>query len=115
MSMISSIFLLLPSETWVLLLMAAGIMMIIGFRKAALGLAGTVLLLALFSPFIEALVDALPTWLLLTIMIFFIMSLLRFILGERMADHLIAHLLYDIILMPLRFIGWLFRGPRRRV
>lgn len=112
--MINSILLLLPPETWVCLLVLAGILMIIGFRKAALSIVGSVLLLALLSPFIDALVDALPTWLLVIMMIFFVMSLFRFILGERVADHLIAHLLYDIILMPFRFIGWVFRGPSRR-
>lgn len=112
--MINSILLLLPSETWMLLLLAAGFMMIFGFRKAALSLVGSVLLLAFFSPFIDALFDLLPTWILVVLMIFFVMSLLRFILGERVADHLIAHLIYDIILMPFRFIGWVFRGPGRR-
>jgi hypothetical protein len=112
--MMQALLFLLPREFWVLLLMAAGIMMMIGFRKAALGIVGSVVLLALLSPFIDSLIDALPTWILIILMIFFAMSLLRFVFGRGVADHLISHLLYDVILMPFRFIGWLFRGPTRR-
>lgn len=112
--MMLGLLLIAPPETWVCFLGFAGILMIIGFRKVALGLAGSVLLLALFSPFIDALVDLLPPWILVIMMIFFVISLLRFIFGERVADHLIARLLYDVILMPFRFVGWVFRGPGRR-
>ena len=113
--MINSILFLLPPETWVCLLVLAGILMIIGFRKAALGIVASVVLLAIFSPFIDSLIDALPTWILIILMIIFVMSILRFVFGRGVADHLIARLLYDVILMPFRFFGWLFRGPRRRV
>jgi hypothetical protein len=86
----------------------------LGFRKAAFGLVGSIILLALLSPLIDSLVDALPMWILAIIMLFFVTSFFRFIFGRRVADHVIAHLLYDVILMPFRFIGWVFRGSRRR-
>lgn len=113
--MINALILLVPQEAWICLIVLAGFLMIFGFRKAALSLVGAVVLMALLSPFIDALVDVLPTWILIIMMILFFMSLLRFILGERVADHLIAHLLYDVILIPFRFIGWVFRGSRRGV
>jgi hypothetical protein len=112
---VRSLLFLLPSETWICIIVLAGFLIIIGFRKAGFSLIGGVVLLALFSPFIEAFVELLPTWLLIIIMIFFAMSLLRLIFGERAADHVIGRLLYDIILLPFRFIGWFFRSSRGRI
>ena len=102
-------------ETWILLLAAAGIIMMIGFRKTAAGLAGSVMLLALLLPFIQTLMNTLPMWVLVVIMVVFGMSLFRLIFGRRVADHLIARILYDFIRLPFRFFGWIFRGPGRRV
>lgn len=113
--MIQPLLCLFPPETWVCLLALAGILMVIGFRKAAFGLAVSVLLIAMLSPFIDSLIYELPPWILAVLMFLCGISLLRLILGRRVADHIIGRLLYDLIRMPFRFIGWIFRGPGRRV
>jgi len=113
--MMQTLIYILPQETWICFLLLAGFLMMFGFRKAAAGLVGTIVLLAIFSPFIDALVASLPTWVLAVIMFFFAMSLIRLIFGRFVADYVVAHLLYDLIVMPFRFIGWLFRGPGRRI
>lgn len=113
--MIQALIFLLPQETWICLLVLAGFLLMFGFRKAAVSLIGTIILLALFSPFIDALVESLPTWMLVLLMLLTALSFLRLVFGGRIADQVIAHLLYDILLLPFRFIGWLFRGSGRRI
>jgi hypothetical protein len=113
--MINALLFLLPQEAWICLLVLAGFFMMFGFRKVAVGLVGTVVLLAIFSPFIDALIESLPMWILVMMMLLFVISLFRFIIGRRVADHVMAHLLYDVIVMPFRFIGWLFRRRDRRI
>lgn len=110
--MMQRLIYLLPQEAWIVLLVLGGFLMMFGFRKAAVGLIGTVVLMAIFSPFIDALMESLPMWILVIIMLFFALSLFRFMIGRRVADHVTAHLLYDVIVMPFRFIGWLFRRRR---
>lgn len=111
--MINALLLLVPQEAWLCLIVLGGLLMILGFRKAAMSLIGGVILMALLSPFIEPLLDLLPTWILVLLLIFVFMSVLRLFLGERVADHIIARLLYDIIVLPFRFIRWVFTGSRR--
>jgi hypothetical protein len=106
------LFLATP-EMWILLLVIAGLLMIIGFRTTGLQLLGGVILLIIFTPFLESLIDILPLWLLIILTFFCLVSLLRLFLGARIADQLIADLLYDLIRFPFRFLGWLLRPVRR--
>jgi hypothetical protein len=109
-----AIALLLPEEMWICLIVLAGFLVMTGFRKAGLALLGSVVLMSLLSPFLDSLLNALPVWMLLVLMFFFALSLFKLLFGRNVADHVIAHILYDMIRMPFRFIGWLFRGSRRR-
>lgn len=102
---------ILPPETWVMLLSLSGVLMIIGFRRAAFSLAMFVIALALFFP----LLSAIPAWMTIIAMICGLMMLARFILGRRTTDFLVALLLHDIILLPFRLIGWLSGKTRRRI
>ncbi|HED00475.1 MAG TPA: hypothetical protein ENN18_08835 [Proteobacteria bacterium] len=114
MSMINALFLLLPENAWVLMLILASILMIIGFRKAALGLVGSVCLLALLGPLVDTFMNALPDWLLVLLLFGFVLFLFRLVLGRRVADNVISFLLYDLIRAPFRLVLWIFRGMRRR-
>jgi hypothetical protein len=112
--MINALLFLVPEQAWVLVLVVAGILMILGFHKMAWTLVGSIILLALLSPFIDALIDVLPLWLITILIVIFSISFFRLIFGRRIADNVISYLIYDLIRAPFRFIFWLLRGPIRR-
>jgi len=106
---------LIPEEAWIGALIVAAIMMIIGFRRVALKLVGAIIMMGLLSPFIDFFVQQLPSWLLPILFLMFILLMMRRMLGQGIADRLIAHLLYDLIRAPFLFIGWFLRGMKPRI
>ncbi|MGV8080940.1 MAG: hypothetical protein AB2L22_12900 [Syntrophales bacterium] len=111
--MMRMLLFLAPPETWMLLLMFASLCLVIGLRKIATTILGGILMMALFTPFLEALINILPTWMLILLMVFAVLSIFRLIVGRRVAAHFFALVLHDLFLLPFRFIGWLLRGPGR--
>jgi hypothetical protein len=111
--MLNRLLFFIPEEAWIYFLIIAGLMMILGLRKAALKLVVSIILLALFSPFLDALIKAIPAWMLGLLFIGFIFSMIRLLLGKRVADNVISFLIYDLIRAPFRIVGFLFtRGGR---
>ena len=117
----------LPDQAIVLVIMAIGLALICGFVNArrAFALIGGIALMLVLSPFIGALINALPSWLLLGLLVFLGLSLLRaisnFSIGTRSTDHMVGILAADVIrlgfravffvlTLPFRALGWLFRG-----
>lgn len=112
--MLSLLISFLPQETWILVLMAGGFLIILGFRKTGFSLIGTVILLAIFFPFVESFFSALPPEIQGLLFVFFILSLARLLLGRRIMENVISRLIYDLIKMPFIFVAWFFRVPNRR-
>jgi len=108
--MFRTFLMFIPQEAYLVALVCAGLLMVLGFRQIATGIIGTIVVLALFGPFIDALVDSLPSWLFALLILGFVLSIFRLIFGRGVTDQLIAFLLYDLLLAPLRFIRWLIRG-----
>jgi hypothetical protein len=108
------LILLVPQEAWLPLMVIGGLLIIIGFRRAGLGIIGTICMLALFVPFFDALVYALPEELFWPLMIVCSFMVIRAIFGRRVMDNLLSYLLWEIIRAPFRFLGWFFRGMGRR-
>lgn len=104
----------LPQEAWILVLMAGGFLIILGFRKIGFSIIGIVILLALFSPFLESFVSALPAEIQGLLFLFFCFFVVRLLLGRRVIEHVLAHLVYDLIKIPFKFLSWFFRVPNRR-
>jgi hypothetical protein len=106
----------LPDEALVLVIMAAGFALMLGFRRAAAGLLGTVVLFALLGPIIEGLVAGRsPGWQFLIIVLVglvLLRAVILLLLGRQTASHLAALLLHDLILLPFRTVGWRFRRGR---
>jgi hypothetical protein len=78
-SMIPS--LLIPDTVLLPLLVMAGLLMIIGFRKAASGIMVFVLIGAfspMFEPIVEGLINALPWWAVFLLVVFIVLQVLRF-------------------------------------
>jgi hypothetical protein len=96
----------IPDEALPLLLAMAGFLIILGFRKAAGGMIGLVLISAcspLFEPIVEALIDSLPGWALLLLVFFLLLKILRFV-GELFLGPEVWGGVFSA------FILWLFRS-----
>lgn len=108
----------IPDEAFVVLIALLGLALILGIlsRQVVFSILGTIILIALLSPFIEALFDSLPLWLVLTIAFIFILSIGRAILtllfGKGATEHLVGSIIYSIFTMPFRFVGFILRGGR---
>jgi len=111
---------LLPDEALPLVVVAAGLMMILGFRQAALSILGMVLLFPILAPFVEALFGELPPWVSLVILAFIGLAILRglaaLLIGQRAADTMVGSLAADVVrivvgtlFFPLRVAWWAFR------
>ena len=113
--MFTALLMFIPEEAYALALVFAGLLMIIGFRRLAMQILGTILFFAFFGPFIDAMIETLPPWLFGLLMLLFVLSLFRMVFGKGVTEHLIAFLLHDLLMAPFRFIRWLLRGfgPRR--
>ncbi|MCU1264378.1 MAG: hypothetical protein JWM21_696 [Acidobacteria bacterium] len=115
----SLLWALLPDEFMPLAIAGIGLAVILGFlrlRKAA-ALIGGICLLLISGPFFDAIFDSLPTWIFLLMLpiaaILVIRWLVRLVIGERAADHLVGSLAADLcrglILLPFRLLGFLFK------
>ena len=103
-----------PQEAWLPLMVVAGILVILGFRGIGLKIFGGIILLALLSPFIKGLIEALPTPLLVLLLIALPFIFFRMIFGRRVSENVLSEFLWALIKAPFRFVGWLFRSPYRR-
>jgi len=116
----------LPDEAMVLVIAGIGLALMFGFirGRAAMALLGTVILTLLAGPFIDALLDTLPGWVILLLLLFVVLALFRGVLslflGERAAAHAAGILAADVIragfrllflllLLPFRILWWAFR------
>ena len=110
----------LPVSLIPLLMVCTGLALVLGIisRRAAFGFIGFLLLIVIFTPFVEALFNSLPLWLILVFMVGLVFSLftgvLRTVFGRGATDHFVGQLMYAVFTMPFRFIGYLI-GRRRRL
>jgi len=112
--MTNPLLLIFSPETWMCLLVLAGIFMVIGLREIAIRIVGCVILMALLYPFIQSLLCVIPMWSIFILMFFFIISIFRFLFGSRVADFVIGRIMYDLIVLPFHMIGWFLSPTRRR-
>jgi hypothetical protein len=103
----------LPEEFWLPILVIAGLLVILGFRKLGLGIYGAILLMALLTPFMDSLIAQLSQEIFWILMGVFFFSMLRLILGRRVMENVLSYLIYDLIRAPFRFLAWLLQGGRR--
>jgi len=121
-----TLWLWLPDEAMPLVIVGIGLALILGLirGRAALGLLGAVALILLSGPFMDALLDALPAWFLLLVLLVVAMVLFRgalsLLLGARAADEAVGSLTADVIragfrllflllCLPFRILWWVFR------
>lgn len=118
--MTNLIWALLPNNYLFLVILVASIGLMLGLlkRKTAIGLVWSVILLFLFSPFINALTEFIPDWLLLLLSAIFFLSLIQAVLrglfGKGVSDQLMANLLWSLFTLPFKALGFVLRIGRRR-
>lgn len=116
--MIELLWAFLPDEALPVIIVGLGLALIIGIisRSVVFSILGTIILFALLSPFIDALFDSLPLWLLLLSMLVVGFSLLKLMMntlfGREATGHFLGELLFAIFAMPFRLFGHFIRGRR---
>jgi hypothetical protein len=108
------LWILLPDEALVLLLGLAGLLLMLGFRRAAGSIVGTVLLISFFGPSIEGFISELPPGLALAIL-----AVVGWMILHACAPGLahgvtrgLARLLCSAAMLPFR-LAWSALFPRR--
>lgn len=106
---------LLPDEFLVLIIAGAGLLLMVRLISggAAARIIGGVMLVSILIPLVPLILDALPWWFNLLLVLSALMWLLRtvssFVLGARAADHMVGILAADVV----RFVFWLLLVPFR--
>lgn len=116
MNMIQALVMMVPPEAYLTLMVLAGLLMIVGFRKAAGAIVSSTLIFAVFGPFFESLAASLPAWVLAILLLVMTLSMIRMIMGRGVYNNLMAMVLFNLIRLPFRFLAWMIRGfaPRRK-
>jgi hypothetical protein len=103
----------LPDEALILLIAAAGLLLILGFRGLAGSLLAMAVLLPMLAPFVEALMSELPLWVAVGILLVIGLAILRafasLFLGRRAADHMVGILAADVVRLLVLGLLWPFR------
>lgn len=113
--MLDLVWWLLPDSLLPLVIVAAGLGLMTGFisRRTAFGLVGIVIAYLILSPFVPVLLDALPTWFTLLLLLFmgisFCRAVLNALIGRRAAAHTVGILVADVIRFFFRMLFWPFR------
>jgi len=106
---------LLPDGALPLVIVAAALGLMTGLisRGTAFGIIGIVIAIVVFSPFAGVLLDALPLWAVLLLMLFlglsFCRAVLNALIGQRAAAHTVGILVADVIRFFFRLVYWPFR------
>jgi hypothetical protein len=102
--------LLIPQEAYLLLIVVAGLLIMVGLKRLGVSLIGFVMLSLFIPPFIEPLLAELPDWAVWLMLAFFGLSLLRLLLGRRIWDNMWGTLLGNLL---TALVLGLFRIPFR--
>ena len=113
-----NLILFVPPEFAVLLIAGAGVALIFGARALAGTLFALGLALVLLPVLLAPLFDALPTWLLIALLVFFGLGLLRalfnLLIGTRSTDHMVGILAADTVratlTLPFRLLARILRS-----
>lgn len=109
----------LPDGLLVLLASILGLTAAFGFVRARtfLGFAGSVVLLLIGGPLLAAVLGTMSSGVqllvLLGLTIILVRGILSVLLGRGATDRLVAHLAYEVVMLPFRLLGVAI-GARRR-
>lgn len=108
----------MPDNFLLIVLVFVGIALTLGIfsRQKAFNYIKIIVLFALLSPFLYAVFDQLPAWLLILLMVGFIFSIARVLLnalfGKGATDQFVGQVMFALFSLPFRIIGNIIRGRR---
>lgn len=113
----STLLAFVPSEFYLPLLVFAGLAWTIGARRLAGGMVALVLVGSLLPMALDPLLDMLPAWMLVLILVMAVFALFRWTLnmalGKGAADHVVGSFASDairfVLAAPFRGVLWLIR------
>lgn len=124
MTRIAGLLSFLPQEFLPLFMVIGGILLILGLRNLAMSLFAFCGLMIVLPPVLEAVLNGLPEWAILPVMLFALITMVTFfitlLIGNKAWDeakgHMAANVITWIFLLPFRLIGWILGGlfSRRR-
>jgi hypothetical protein len=115
------LWMFLPDEFMILIIVVVALAMMIGIvrGRTAAGIIGGLVLTLLAQPLIDALVDALPGWLLLLLLLGLVWWIIRavagLILGREAAGHMTGILAADAVRLVVRAMFWIIALPFRLI
>ena len=115
------LWMFLPDEFVILIIVGVALAMMVGLvrGRTAAGIIGGLILMLLAQPFIDALVDALPGWLLLLVLLWLVWWILRavagLLLGREAAGHMTGILAADVVRFMARAVFWITALPFRLI
>ena len=99
-----ALWMLIPEEAFILVIVGAGfavMLRLISFA-GAMAIVGGICAIALLTPAMDSIVDLLPDWALILLMLWFALFFFKAIFGRRVAENVISNLLTHLLLFPLR-------------
>jgi prepilin signal peptidase PulO-like enzyme (type II secretory pathway) len=113
--MFKNLWILIPDEAYILLLVGIGVATIVGiFSPAqAVGLVLMVCLIALATPFLDPFIDMLPDWAVGLLCLCFVIALIGTLFGRRVQENVISMIIFSLIAFPFKVIGRLIGIGRR--
>jgi hypothetical protein len=107
----------IPQEFVVFMIIGAGLALIVGARRIAMGLLGTAMAIIFLPVLLAPLFDALPGWLLVGLLVLFGLGMVRglfeLVIGRHSTDHMVGILAADVVrsmlLAPFRMVRWIVR------
>ena len=115
------LWMFLPDQFLILIIVGVALATIAGLARGrtALGIIGGLVLMLLAQPFVDALVDALPGWLLLLLMLWLAWWIVRAVvglmLGREAAGHMTGILAADVVRFVARAAFWVVALPFRLI
>lgn len=100
----------LPDGALPILLVFTGLALILGIitKKAAFSFIGLIILLAVFTPFLDAIFNSLPLWVAVLFMAAFLIGSIKVVMhaifGKAATAEFMGRLMYDVFLLPIRCI-----------
>ncbi|MBF0231791.1 MAG: hypothetical protein HQK65_01960 [Desulfamplus sp.] len=99
-----TLLMIIPQEAYILVIIGAGfavMLRLINF-SGAVTIVSTICLLAVFAPFMDSIVDVMPNWALLLLLLCSGMAVFKTIFGRRVAENVMSALLIELLLFPFR-------------
>ena len=105
--MLRNLWMLIPEEAYILLLVGIGVATIVGIFSLAQagGLVLMICLIALATPFLDPLIDMLPDWAVGLLCLCFVIALIGILFGRRVRENVISMILFSLIAFPFRVLG----------